>query len=81
MSIESAFTGIKILKALPDNFTLENEENVINNMLSTLSDQVLKDIEVDMRKKLEQFISELVHQRNVVCLLKNKGINNVIAFE
>ena len=33
-SIESALTGIKTLKALPDNFKLENEENVINNMLS-----------------------------------------------
>ena len=80
-SIESALTGIKTLKALPDNFTLESEENVINNMLSALSDQVLKDIKVDMRKKLEQLITELVHQRDVVRLLKNKGIKNVNAFE
>ena len=80
-SIESALTGIKTLKALPDNFNLESEENVINNMLSALSDQVLKDIKVDMRKKLEQLITELVHQRDVVRLLKNKGINNVNAFE
>ena len=80
-SIESALTGIKTLKALPDGFNLENEENVINNMLSALSDQVLKDIKVDMRKKLEQLITELVHQRDVVRLLKNKGINNVNAFE
>ena len=80
-SIEAALTGVKTLKALPDNFTLESEENVINNMLSALSDQVLKDIKVDMRKKLEQLITELVHQRDVVRLLKNKGISNVNAFE
>ena len=80
-SIEAALTGTKTLKALPDGFTLENEENVINNMLSALSDQVLKDIKVDMRKKLEQLITELVHQRDVVRLLKNKKITNVDAFE
>ena len=45
---------------------MENEEQVINNMLNALSDQVLKDIKVDMRKKLEQLITELVHQRDVV---------------
>ena len=80
-SIEAALTGTKTLKALPDGFTLESEENVINNMLSALSDQVLKDIKVDMRKKLEQLITELVHQRDVVRLLKNKNITNVDAFE
>ena len=80
-SIEAALTGTKTLKALPDGFTLESEENVINNMLSALSDQVLKDIKVDMRKKLEQLITELVHQRDVVRLLKNKKITNVDAFE
>ena len=80
-SIEAALTGQKTLKALPDGFTLESEENVINNMLSALSDQVLKDIKVDMRKKLEQLITELVHQRDVVRLLKSKNITNVEAFE
>ena len=80
-SIEAALTGVKTLKALPDGFTLESEEKVINNMLSALSDQVLKDIKVDMRKKLEQLITELVHQRDVVRLLKSKKINNVEAFE
>ena len=80
-SIEAALTGQKTLKALPDNFTLESEENVINNMLSALSDQVLKDIKVDMRKKLEQLITELVHQRDVVRLLKNKNVSSVEAFE
>ena len=80
-SIEAALTGTKTLKALPDGFTLESEENVINNMLSALSDQVLKDIKVDMRKKLEQLITELVHQRDVVRLLKSKNITNVDAFE
>ena len=80
-SIEAALTGTKTLKALPDGFTLESEENVINNMLSALSDQVLKDIKVDMRKKLEQLITELVHQRDVVRLLKNKNISSVEAFE
>ena len=80
-SIEAALTGVKTLKALPDGFTLDSEENVINNMLSALSDQVLKDIKVDMRKKLEQLITELVHQRDVVRLLKSKNITNVEAFE
>ena len=80
-SIEAALTGTKTLKALPDGFSLESEEKVINNMLSALSDQVLKDIKVDMRKKLEQLITELVHQRDVVRLLKNKKITNVEAFE
>ena len=80
-SIEAALTGKKTLKALPDGFTLESEENVINNMLSALSDQVLKDIKVDMRKKLEQLITELVHQRDVVRLLKSKDIKSVDAFE
>ena len=80
-SIEAALTGVKTLKALPDNFKLESEEQVINNMLSALSDQVLKDIKVDMRKKLEQLITELVHQRDVVRLLKSKKISNVEAFE
>ena len=80
-SIEAALTGAKTLRALPDGFTLENEEQVINNMLSALSDQVLKDIKVDMRKKLEQLITELVHQRDVVRLLRNKKITNVEAFE
>ena len=80
-SIEAALTGVKTLKALPDGFSLESEEQVINNMLSALSDQVLKDIKVDMRKKLEQLITELVHQRDVVRLLKAKKINNVEAFE
>ena len=80
-SIEAALTGVKTLKALPDGFTLESEEQVINNMLSALSDQVLKDIKVDMRKKLEQLITELVHQRDVVRLLKTKKITNVEAFE
>ena len=80
-SIEAALTGEKTLKALPDGFSLESEEHVINNMLSALSDQVLKDIKVDMRKKLEQLITELVHQRDVVRLLKNKKVTNVGAFE
>ena len=80
-SIEAALTGVKTLKALPDGFSLESEEKVINNMLSALSDQVLKDIKVDMRKKLEQLITELVHQRDVVRLLKSKKISNVEAFE
>ena len=80
-SIEAALTGNKTLKALPDRFSLESEEQVINNMLSALSDQVLKDIKVDMRKKLEQLITELVHQRDVVRLLKSKKITNVEAFE
>ena len=80
-SIEAALTGNKTLKALPDGFSLESEEQVINNMLSALSDQVLKDIKVDMRKKLEQLITELVHQRDVVRLLKSKKITNVEAFE
>ena len=80
-SIEAALTGTKTLKALPDGFSLESEEQVINNMLSALSDQVLKDIKVDMRKKLEQLITELVHQRDVVRLLKSKKISNVEAFE
>ena len=80
-SIEAALTGEKTLKALPDGFSLESEEHVINNMLSALSDQVLKDIKVDMRKKLEQLITELVHQRDVVRLLKNKKVANVGAFE
>jgi len=80
-SIEAALTGQKTLKALPDGFTLDSEENVINNMLSALSDQVLKDIKVDMRKKLEQLITELVHQRDVVRLLKGKQVSNVEAFE
>ena len=34
-----------------------------------------------MRKKLEQLITELVHQRDVVRLLRNKNITNVEAFE
>jgi dynein heavy chain 1 len=34
-----------------------------------------------MRKKLEQLITELVHQRDVVRLLKSKKITNVEAFE
>ena len=80
-SIEAALTGVKTLKALPDGFSLESEEQVINNMLSALSDQVLKDIKVDMRKKLEQLITELVHQRDVVRLLKSKNVKNVEAFE
>ena len=80
-SIECALTGKKTLHSLPDNFQLKDEENVINNMLSALSDQVLKDIKVDMRKKLEQLITELVHQRDVVRLLELKEVSNVDAFE
>lgn len=51
-SIECALTGKKTLHSLPDGFQLKDEENVINNMLGALSDQVLKDIKVDMRKKI-----------------------------
>ena len=35
-SIEADLTGVKTLKVIPDGFTLENEEQVINNMLSVL---------------------------------------------
>ena len=80
-SIECALTGQKTLHSLPDGFQLKDEENVINNMLSALSDQVLKDIKVDMRKKLEQLITELVHQRDVVRLLESKEVSDVNAFE
>ncbi|MCQ2815661.1 MAG: AAA family ATPase [archaeon] len=80
-SIECALTKVKTLPSLPDNFTLKGEEDVINNMLSALSDQVLKDIKVDMRKKLEQLITELVHQRDVVRLLMNKNIQSANEFD
>ena len=80
-SIECALTHEKTLHSLPDNFTLENEESVINNMLSALSDQVLKDITVDMRKKLEQLITELVHQRDVVRLLSSKHVESANTFD
>ena len=80
-SIECALTGVKTLQSLPDNFTLDKEEGIINNMLSALSDQVLKDITVDMRKKLEQLITELVHQRDVVRLLSAKRVENANAFD
>ena len=80
-SIEYPLTGKKTLASLPNEFKLKDEENVINNMLGALSDQVLKDIKVDFRKKLEQLITELVHQRDVVRLLINKNVDNVNAFD
>ena len=80
-SIELALTGDKTLKAFPDEFTLDNEENVINNMLNALSDQVLRNIKVVMRKKIEQLIIELVHQRDAVRFLKRQNVTDVEAFE
>ena len=80
-SVESALVKKQLLPTLPVNFNLLDEENVINNQLGALSDQVLKDITVDMRKKLEQLITELVHQRDVVRILQNKKIENSNSFD
>lgn len=80
-SIESALLGKALLPTLPKDFKLSDEENVINNQLSALSDQVLKNINVDFRKKLEQLITELVHQRDVVRILNSKGVNSVDNFD
>ncbi len=57
-SIESALLKKNLLPTPPNNFSLNEEEKVIDTQLSALSDQVLKDITVDMRKKLEQLITE-----------------------
>lgn len=80
-SIESALIGKPLLPTLPQDFTLANEESVINSQLGALSDQVLKDISVDMRKKLEQLITELVHQRDVVRILQNKNVKSATDFD
>jgi dynein heavy chain 1 len=80
-SIESALTKKNLLPTLPPNFSLQDEENVIGTQLSALSDQVLKDIPVDMRKKLEQMITELVHERDVVRILRTRGIENANNFD
>lgn len=80
-SVESALNGKSLLPTIPDNFTLEDEEKIIGNQLSLLSDQVLNEISVDMRKKLEQLITELVHQRDVVRILRNSNITSSNSFE
>jgi len=80
-SVESALSKKNLLPTLPNNFTLKDEENVVVSQLSTLSDQVLKDITVDMRKKLEQLITELVHQRDVVRYLQEKNVDSPNSFE
>jgi dynein heavy chain 1, cytosolic len=80
-SIESALTKKNLLPTLPNGFSLEDEEKVIGNQLSALSDQVLKDITVDMRKKLEQLITELVHQRDVVRSLSQMKVDSANAFD
>jgi dynein heavy chain 1 len=80
-SIESALNKKPLLPTIPNNFTLADEEKVINTQLSALSDQVLKDITVDMRKKLEQLITELVHQRDVVRILQNRNVESSNNFD
>ncbi len=80
-SVESALNKKSLLPTIPDNFTLEDEEKIIGNQLSLLSDQVLNEISVDMRKKLEQLITELVHQRDVVRILRNTNLTSSNSFE
>ena len=80
-SIESALSKKNLLPTLPNNFSLQDEENIIGTQLSALSDQVLKDIPVDMRKKLEQMITELVHQRDVVRILQSRKVDSQNSFD
>ena len=80
-SVESALSKKNTLPSLPQNFSLEDEEKIIGGQLSTLSDQVLKDITVDMRKKLEQLITELVHERDVVRILQARKVETPQNFD
>ncbi len=79
--VESALNRKSLLPTIPDNFKLEDAEKIIGNQLSLLSDLVLNEITVDMRKKLEQLITELVHQRDVIRILRNSNLTSGNSFE
>ena len=50
-------------------------------LLADLADRVLSDLKSDTRKKYEQLITDMVHQRDVTRSLENKKINDENDFE
>ena len=61
--------------------TLQQVEEHVVNMLFLLAESVLKNLPSQTRKKFEQLITDLVHQRDVTRYLMNKKIDNVKDFE
>ena len=67
------------LQSQPD--ALENYLNEVINILDILAGGVLDDITIDLRKKFETLITELVHQRDVLRKLIRSNVNSIKSFE
>merc|ERR1711871_581117 len=60
---------------------LQTVLNNLENKLKVLSEYVLKDLDIALRKKCEQLITEIVHQRDVSRLLVSSNISSKANFE
>ena len=61
--------------------SLENYLEKLKNNLNLLADQVLEDLPIDIRKKYECLITELVHQRDVLRKLIKNNVKSIKSFE
>ena len=61
--------------------SLQQVEEHVVNMLMRLAQEVLLNLPAQVRKKYEQLITDLVHQRDVTRYLMNKKISSVKDFE
>ena len=55
--------------------------NELIKLLNLLADQVLEDLQIDIRKKYEHLITELVHQRDVIRKLIRNNVKSIKSFE
>jgi dynein heavy chain 1 len=73
--IEKALTnGTKITESLSEQLTM------LQNQLKRLSQSVLRDMDISLRKKSEQLLTEMVHQRDVTRLLVSSNITGKTDF-
>lgn len=70
-AVENAVTSPDDLRSLRE---------VYAQILSHLAQSVLKDLSIIDRKKCESFITEIIHQRDVVTQLIDTGVNSVDDF-
>jgi dynein heavy chain 1 len=78
LAVQTAWTGL-VEQAIPENKLADILALVIRN-LDMLADNVLRDIPVLERRKCEQLITGLVHQRDVIRSLITSGTHNASDF-
>eukprot|EP01094_Clydonella_sp_ATCC50884_P027826 TRINITY_DN8164_c0_g1_i2.p1 TRINITY_DN8164_c0_g1~~TRINITY_DN8164_c0_g1_i2.p1 ORF type:complete len:4596 (+),score=2011.83 TRINITY_DN8164_c0_g1_i2:76-13863(+) len=78
---QSTENALAELSKTPSSTALSDLREQVEMTLGLLADQVLKELPANLRKKYEQLVTELVHERDVLRKLLRQKVTSTTSFE